>query len=448
LSPVLQALVQYFVEPKKLAHWLNSGVPGEIAIAEAINHVLADMRTDRTTLNRKASLLLKPLSHTAGGYLPGYLAVKSLWRVAARTRFKLANETDSFVMYLRSYLYDDWGLVAALLEPSNDEVRAAEGIVSYLSARLNDWEKVGDKDFEQYEEDVASGAKPLRGLRTPSEVRELAVQRMESLRANLIADADQGDDFGKYVRCWNVSLLQRRQFMNVASGPVAITIGANGAPEVRSGDGVILRPARSDFVGQLADSQGTAQLEVIFTLRGDRFERAAVAHRGEDIILCSAIGLKEHSEETRTSVLQTFKDRSRLMETEATFSKITSEMRRASWFSICLDHCETQTDAIMDEFFKDVALRFSRNHDAIDSCAAAMSSHGLLPLLRRSTTVRGLALLGLATSLDPKREFIASAFAQHGLSLEDTLRELSQAYDEHGYPPQVLDTGDAIFTTV
>jgi hypothetical protein len=77
-----------------------------------------------------------------------------------------------------------------------------------------------------------------------------------------------------------------------------------------------------------------------------------------------------------------------------------------------------------------------------------MAERGLWSLLGSSRTIRGLALLGLACSVSPHRAFVQDRFVQAGLDLEDTLADVKRATETYGYPPPVLDLGDALFTTV
>ena len=62
--------------------------------------------------------------------------------------------------------------------------------------------------------------------------------------------------------------------------------------------------------------------------------------------------------------------------------------------------------------------------------------------------MKGLALLGLATSLNPEERFVEGVFERSGLSLSQTLDELEAAYGSHGYPPRVLRAQHTLFSTV
>ncbi len=451
ISPVLQSLVQFFVDPRRGAH-LFQNLPAEAAVAAAIGEVLYDLRTNPVTMNRKASLLLKPFSMHAGGYLPGYLAVKSLWRAASRKRFLLASETDSFLMYLRSYIYDDWGFVATLLSEERNEIRSAEAILNYLNRRINDWDHLTEQDFAEYETSVAGDRGPnppmLAGLRVEAGAAGLGRQRLGHLTQELAESRTAGKSMTTAIGAWNISILERRQLMNLASAPVTVCETAAGLPEIQWHGGHVFTPDPSDFIADGRCSLGNAQLEVIFELRGDRFERAAVVHRGSELLICAPVGLKEYASETRQTIRRAFVGRPLVLEAERKIRDVVEQVVRESWVRVSVDHCRSQVEGTVAEFFKDVSLRFARDYDAADSCARSMSQRGVLPILRSSSLVKGLALLGLATSLNPEERFVKGVFERSGLSLSQTLDELEAAYGSHGYPPRVLRAQNTLFSTV
>jgi hypothetical protein len=418
-----------------------------MAIAAAIDEALFDLRTDSSTLKRKASLLLQPFALDAGGYLPGYLAVKSLWRAACRHHFLLASETDTFLMYLRSYLYDDWGLVDALLAPADDELSAAESVLNHLNGRIAEWDNIRSADFSAYEADVAANARRPGGLRIDAAVAQRGEQRLTNLQKELVAAAKGDEALASTIGQWNSSVLQRRQFMNVASAPVEVSFGANSVLEVRWQGRALLRPQAADVMPG-RNLPGDAQMEIVFTLRGDRFERAAIVHRQGSLLICAPIGLDEHSDETRQVVGRTFMARPAIMASEAALRAIVEQVISSSGIADAVEHVRAQINTVIDDFFRDTCLRFARDYDAIDACAIAMQARGLKPILGTSALVRGLALLGLATSLNPQTPAVAKIFSAQGLSLDQTLLDLNAQYAMHGYPPQVLATDDSIFTTV
>ncbi|MGX1239592.1 hypothetical protein RKD46_000696 [Streptomyces pseudovenezuelae] len=125
------------------------------ATLAAAGNVLRETRLSPDGLASKASLLAQPLSSRAQGYLPGYLAVKSIWWHLSRQDTRLATETDLVLTYLRSYFYEDPELVALLLGPPQaDPVVSANGIKDHLARRLADIELVTADDVTEFEDSV------------------------------------------------------------------------------------------------------------------------------------------------------------------------------------------------------------------------------------------------------------------------------------------------------
>jgi hypothetical protein len=137
-----------------------------------------------------------------------------------------------------------------------------------------------------------------------------------------------------------------------------------------------------------------------------------------------------------------------VIEAEKAMSASVDTVADEPWFRISREHYKSQIDNIVDAFFKDTSLRFARDCDAIDNCAISMSQKGFQPTLRSSSLIKGLALLGLATSLNPEESFIQRIFEKHALSLSQTLDQLNTAYESWGYPPRVLLVENTLFTAV
>ena len=85
--------------------------------------VLEHVREQTETVERKTNLLVQPLDVERGGYLAGYLTVKTLWQSAMSLNPALG-DSELFLWYLVAWVYSDFGLVAHLLD---DDLRGVEG---------------------------------------------------------------------------------------------------------------------------------------------------------------------------------------------------------------------------------------------------------------------------------------------------------------------------------
>ena len=86
---------------------------------------------------RKASVLQRPFS-CEDAYLPGYMALKSLWTTAVR-RSNRFSDTDLYLSFVRRFFLEDPRFVSAILDPSVREVQAAAQIVDYFIRRSNEF---------------------------------------------------------------------------------------------------------------------------------------------------------------------------------------------------------------------------------------------------------------------------------------------------------------------
>jgi hypothetical protein len=384
--------------------------------------------------------------------LPGYLAVKSLWRAACTKDFLLANETDLFLMYLRSFIYDDWSFVAELLSPQSDEIRGAEAVVNHLNKRLRQWDNLSPENLREYDTSLAAGPSSAvprdADILVESAAAELGRNRLDMLTKDLVAESTREKSASAIVGWWNAAVLGRRRFMNLLSVPAELREVSGALPEVYWQGISVLTPQAADFVAEQAHWCGNAELEVIFSLRGDLFERAAVTHRGNQVISCTSLGLEEDAAGTRQRVREVFLGRSKVTEAEKVVRLLVDRIVAQTWFKVAMDHCKAQVERIIDDFYKDISLRFARDYAAADQCATAMAQNGLLPILEMSATVKGLALLGLATSLNPAEDFVELVFQDNALSLSKTMQALEAAYRKYGYPPRVLRAENTLLTTV
>lgn len=116
------------------------------------NSILADLRLSQDAVKRRVNLLSQPLATTlsgrpTGGYLLGYLTVKSLWRAWMQaTDGFAAGESDLFLSYLRAYIFRDWGFAEVLLNEDYDGLDSIRAISSYFAERLERFSQVWGAD--------------------------------------------------------------------------------------------------------------------------------------------------------------------------------------------------------------------------------------------------------------------------------------------------------------
>src|SRR5260370_1456016 len=102
--------------------------------------LLQTLRKDPLLLERKAGIYAQP-ANVFDPYLIVYLSVRSLWCQMAAACSEL-DDRDLFLSYLRSYLYDDPGMVIRILDSYPDSARrflASPRIRSTMRRRESSW---------------------------------------------------------------------------------------------------------------------------------------------------------------------------------------------------------------------------------------------------------------------------------------------------------------------
>ncbi len=118
---------------------------------------LGKARCSNEFIRRKADVLLQPLLPDKGGYLPGYLTVKSLW-IAAREKCNDFYDADLFYSFLRRYIYGDYGLVESMLSDAPSFGAWLSRFSEYLQERLDSLVKLDLK--KEVKKFIASDLEP------------------------------------------------------------------------------------------------------------------------------------------------------------------------------------------------------------------------------------------------------------------------------------------------
>lgn len=443
-SHVMRWVGVLYMDPALTASDMEK-LPAELAIDVNIADVISRLRQDSATLDRKASLLLNPFTAVAGGYLPGYLSVKSLWRTLGRQCHRVLNETDLFLMYLRSFIYDDLGFVATLLDPTTQGRKTAGHIVNYISQRLNQFSEIIESDVNAYEQDVTSDFNTFkRGIAGIGVSESDAAQGSSLLTGILKEFAGSNEDV---LRWYRFQMLSRRQFLNLGSIDLQVTVTETGNVVAHDGSTILHEGSALD-ISRTPTGSSSGTLEVVFSMQNHSISRAIVVSRGDEVVSCEVLGLNSQVEDTQKAIQRTFIQRGLILERDKALSSATEKLIQALWINDDLDHIMAQTNIMIDEFYKDIALRFARDYEAVDNCAELMRDRGMHALLRTSRLIRGAALVGMTCSLNPRLDAVAGCFSAAGLDLSETLSELQRSYNEHGFPPQILVAGESVFSTI
>jgi hypothetical protein len=450
ISPVLNALQYFFPRPLNI-RMLEEITGTDFGKVPSMYPNLYAMRLDDALITKKASLLMMPSTPRRNAYTLGYLAIKSLWRTLSRADHRLLNEPDLFLIYIKSFIFDDWGMAATALAPGMDDIRAAERMANYVNARLAAIDEVEARDISEFEEfalaNPADRPRIVPGIRVPREVAEAGVELADGLAEALVEVAKAGSVEARLVSR-AVRVLRRRAYMHVCSTSVEILESDNTELAVSWQGNRLLTCSAQDAFDRFRPKTGPAVLDVVFSVgEGAALQSAAILSRNGAALAC--IPLRGRlANETRKTVLEAFIQREALIEEEHAIKGRADIAVEQSWINVSVKHVRKQLDPIVAEMYRDVSLKFAASYEAIDFAYAHMQVDGLMYFFPTVRELRSAALLGLASSISPSKAVLRKIFAANRLDLDETLAAFKRLYIDHGYPPELLEAANDVFTTV
>lgn len=415
-----------------------------ITITQIAGEKLHDARLSEWAITTKATVLRAPFRSEGGGYLPGYLTVKSMWGYLFRQDARLYGESDLVLTYLRSYFFEDVDLAAELLAPPvNNCIYSTNRLLGHFNRRMSDLFEVTGEDVRTFEvtldSDVPLDSRGLgRTVEEHHEARRLFAERVNAMAGSTAAEVS---GFAHNLAMSSVnSLMALRKFVTIMS--VEVDVDDRGVVTWQGHE--ILTVAGDDLVHPAA---GPHKMDILLGMSGEQtLNRLAVLSRERDVHSVTVIlGLPAQKQALRESLLTEFASREQ-RESAAENLQFTADAIVAEDWGLRMnrDHVREQLRSVVDRMYHDVALRYSSGYEAMDRCGELMAENGLRPLLGSVETVRQVAFLGLAASLNSHREEVEKKFQARGMDLAALLTTLNERWAEHGFPPQVheQDTDD------
>jgi len=427
--------------------------------------LVADARLSRAAVKAKASVLAQPLSSTAGGYLPGYLAVRNMWRHLYTQSFDLYGESDLVLMYLRQFFYDDAALSAAILtSPGRDLEESTNGIIRAFNRRLLEFERVTPEKVAELDKHVSNADIAKLPPHCPGMLRTADEER--SARASIDAAITEYQRTGLSAQIYPDivgesilrldGVLNRRDNVITCSVPVTISrnAGEDGLEISWRGTHVLHVPETDRLRGvdhayrgkPFPALDGPGQLDIVMSdFSQDSgyggLARSAVISREGQVISSTFFGLPGERDSVRESIRESFGSRAEQISIARRSEILTSwliddnpEMR------IMSDYLTENLVAIVDSAYRDTALWPARDESAVDECALLMRERGLYKLFGSTDLLKRVALFGLAAGVNPKGRDIVQVFARHGYdfdAFEDTIGQVRASWEHHGFPRSV-----------
>lgn len=443
-----------FLDPASLADADKSDATAD-AFTNELQRITRAARLTPQAIQRRVNLLSQPMSLTAGGYLPGYLAVKTLWLESARQAGNSLplTESDLFASYVRAYFYRDYGLVDRLLDPSTSGRESVEAIADYLTGRLASFVSEVDVPHDlyayelmanrTYEEFTVEGYyhDPLHYLHVDEHRYSRAVAAWMSIKEWMMT-SEPHDSLDRVHQDMQRILNQSRHYLHLASASGTLDVDEQGAVRFSSDTGRLLWKAKADAE---QPGSGPGRLEV-FCSTYDPLARIVGVFRGSALVGTSLAGHDENPHVPLAKLIAEYDDvvglrgfladGTRYVEEtveqhgvaeiwEALRARILPRLVTRMYWGAALAHTNWDLNARMDEIAEEGLF--------------------LLPNVTRAN-LEGAALLGLAASARIPNDKLPALFDRQQCSLSETLAWLETSHLEIGFP--LLLHGDAYYTNL
>ncbi len=420
-----------------------AGVTNETSIhegAQKLTKLLLRERLGASFKKRKANLLARPLTTTAGGYLPGYLTVKNLWYALVPRCEKLL-DTDLYLQYLRTFFYDDYAYVATLLDPAteisfvgagpNDSAQAISLYFQQRLARL--FEFTNDEELSRYEDSVLAGEHgPLLGA-DPA-----LAQRGRELLDAMVSELDfdgAPDTLEKMLRRSDHWRLAQRDLMCVGSFKAPVRVNEHGRVNIGerelAGGGTRLAVFSVAGLPECEADSGEGSVEFFLSPAG-RYSLHAVTLNGKLVAVGSLSPnltdelLEQITAGYRTSFLEASAER------DAWRAIVSAQLHSETSQALYLEHYRKNARWLADAIYLAKALAHTPD-EALDNAIALLSQDGFYSVLGKDyDAVMGAARLSLINGFSKTRATADPLVPTDGTDLEFVLAAIKRGEEMSG----------------
>ncbi len=440
-----------FSEPAELVGWLFSGGMEAIKYGpfyfpyEGTRRPFMEWRKTEQCFNSKCAMLGHAFEVDQGGYLPGYLTVRQLWLELSAKNPRIAQESDLFLTFIRSFFFDDYELVSLLLDESPVEFATSEAILTHIAGRFDQFKNITEKHINRYESAIASGEYRSEGIEWLHESiinNKTAANRGYKMLQELNTKLETPDltSVDGLLTLYITSILKNRDIVNFGHLDVQVEVDNDAQCRVIS-NGKTIRIGRS--LPNIKSGSSSGSLDLLCSVLIDAKIRAVTVHRGTELVAIFFAGPDERN----------MKYRQRFIELEGYTGGsqlATEEMKYyldnvLTWDGIAEIISEMRT--LVRNVSNSVYMVTSFPHLDKEKRARivdAMRDDGLLPILNWDRSlVSGVALISLAWSLRLRRPQIIELFNSYGMELEPTLEAIKACCNEYGVP-EIQETDDLL----
>ncbi len=390
--------------------------------------LLMKSRLSKSWIRRKANLLMAPMSTARGGYLPGYLALKAMWRHAAQ-QSPWFFDTDCFFMFIRRFFYGDYGFVECLLREDQEALDAAQSLVDAFLARITLFftldlraaaESLEREELEHYQ---AKGEAAYGPFFVDPDTHQRGRELLRSAVENLAAFPE----IGAFQR----SILAQRHILLLGSTPVELQLTPEGKIAARVGDQLLV--ALDALSAAHGSSLTSASLDIYLNMSQHPQNYTAVVLSSGDTMV--ALSITGNITPQARSQFETYIGNRRALDKLQT----ANQQRAETYFDSCgirslLDRHREYADTVTVDTYARIAYRDSDPARAQD-LYRAMEKDGIFSLVNHDLKLLHVLAAGsIASSFFITCRQLETFVPGLPMSLADALPALDACAVQHGMP--------------
>jgi len=418
--------------------------------------ILFRHRLSQACGDRKSNLLADKFTCESGGYLPGYLLVKGLWfTLVFEKGCHRFLDKDLYLIFLRSFFYEDLGLVATLLDDDVREMEAIQNIAIHFQGRFMAIIETTVSDVEAFENFISAKSPASRmelhdvyGLGTNPQLMELGKNRLDKLTSGLEFSGEP-ESLQEKLKRQDQWTLAQRDLMCVGSFRDHVRVNGSGRVLVgkfAGGDdaGFSIPVIAVGALDDIPPTEGEGLVEFFISPSGMyRYCAISVQRR-----VVAVVPLSQNIPDSLLAQIKDYQpDSEAAMQQKRVVQEIVEQFLHQEGFEAILTHYRAEVARIADEFYASRSLlRTPDEH--VEPCAATMRETGIFAVLEGSADdLRSLALASVATSLSFDADFIGDILKDRGISIEGLLQACDEASSKH-HLPLLKQHGDLLVSYV
>ena len=381
-------------------------------------------------VDRKTDLFYLPLDCNKSPYLSGYLFLKAQHNIS-KQKYRAFEDSDFFMNYYRSYLFEDWNLVKLLIDTNNCPESSTYNIVEYLTKRFSNFHKIDHTDkIVQFENDLLNNSGDIFKIKNAwieGELKSVPIDSKSSgMEIQLFFDQRVSEIFTHAdVSMTSIvkALLGFRAALNICHANLIAKVTETGWLSIRNKDG---RPLLAKQAPEHAkyDWESEVQVDVIY-VHEPASVQTIISKNGKYI---TSFALNDVQLEI--SQIQSFYDRNSELESLEQLNKSTDVLNQDSEYQVYKEYSEELVNANINRIYSHCSLIFTQDSMLLEALKL-MSEGGLFGILGDDKLVRACALASLISSqkFDGRREIFQKDWLN--MDLKYTLDKVNEHFERH-----------------